>query len=175
MDRSRVFGSVKGVGERGIHAGLNELGGFRKFILRGNVVDLAVGIVIGAAFTAVVTAFVKDVITPLVPATGNSSLSTWAIGLPYGSSKLLAGDFINAIISFLIMALVVYFFVVRPMNLLQDRFTPHQEPAKPTNRECPFCLSTVPLKATRCAYCTAQLPPAEEPVEEPSSETATRG
>ncbi|TMC22153.1 MAG: large conductance mechanosensitive channel protein MscL [Chloroflexi bacterium] len=170
MDRDRVFGSVKDVGERGVHAGLHELGGFKKFILRGNVVDLAVGIVIGAAFSTVVNALVKDIITPLIPATSNTPLSTWAINLPYSSSKLLVGDFTNAIISFLIMALVIYFFVVRPVNLLQDRFTPHQEPAKPTNRECPFCLSTVPLKATRCAYCTAQLPAAEEP----ASETATR-
>jgi large conductance mechanosensitive channel len=86
------------------------LGEFRDFILRGNVVDLAVGIVIGAAFTSVVTAFVKDIITPLIPTGGNSTLSTFHAG------PFLIGDFINAVISFLIVAAVVFFFVVKPVN-----------------------------------------------------------
>ena len=153
---------MKNVGGRGFRVGVGELGGFRKFILRGNVVDLAVGIVIGAAFTSVVTAFVKDIITPLIPTTGNQNLATLAVPL-YGGGKLLVGDFVNAIISFLIVAAVIYFFVVRPVTALQDRFLPKKEPEAPQTRDCPFCLSTVPLKATRCAYCTAQLPPANGP------------
>jgi large conductance mechanosensitive channel len=165
MDRNRSFDDVKNLGVRGVHAGLSELGGFRKFILRGNVVDLAVGIVIGAAFTSVVNSFVKDIITPLIPVSGNKSLSSWVIGLPSGGA-IGVGNFINAIISFLIVAAIVYFFVVRPVTALQDRFTPHKEPEAPTTRECPFCLSTVPLKATRCAYCTAQLPPVDAPATE---------
>jgi large conductance mechanosensitive channel len=161
MDRNNAFDTAKNFGKRGFRIGVDELGGFRKFILRGNVVDLAVGIVIGAAFTSVVTAFVKDIITPLIPTTGNQRLSTWVVNLP-PSIHLSVGDFINAIISFLIIAAIVYFFVVRPVTALQDRFLPKKEPETPHTRDCPFCLSTVPLKATRCAYCTAQLPPADE-------------
>jgi large conductance mechanosensitive channel len=151
----KMFDTARNFGERGLHAGFRELGGFRKFILRGNVVDMAVGIVIGAAFTTVVNGFVKDIITPLIPTGNGKTLSTFHVG------PLLIGDFINTVIAFLIVAAVIYFLVVRPVTALQDRFTPHQEPATPTTRECPFCLSTVPLKATRCAYCTAQLPPAD--------------
>src|SRR5689334_10567138 len=103
MDRDSAFETVRNAGSRSWRIGVDELGGFRKFILRGNVVDLAVGIVIGAAFTSVVTAFVKDIITPLIPVTGNQTLATWFIPL-YGGGKLLIGDFINAIISFLIVA-----------------------------------------------------------------------
>jgi len=135
------------------------LGDFKTFLLRGNVVDLAVGIVIGAAFTSVVNAFVKDIITPLIPA-GNKSLGALTLPGPFGTS-FAVGDFVNAAISFLIVALVVFFFVVKPVNALTERFTPKKAAEAPTTRECPFCLSTVPLKATRCAYCTAQLPPAE--------------
>jgi len=162
MDRNNLVSSARGLGARGLHAGFNELGGFRKFILRGNVVDLAVGIVIGAAFTAVVTSVVTGLFTPLIGLFGvpNFSNLTYTIG----KNDFKVGSVINALIVFLITALVVYFFVVRPMNALQDRFTPHHEPAAPTTRDCPFCLSTVPLKATRCAYCTAQLPPAEATV-----------
>ena len=160
MDRDNLLGSARGLGQRGLHAGFSELGGFQKFILRGNVIDLAVGVVIGAAFGALVTAFTTDFITPLIGGLTKVTLLQWAIRLPNGNN-LLPGPFINSVIIFLITAAIIYFFVVRPVNALQDRFTPHKEPAKPTTRECPFCLSTVPLKATRCAYCTAQLPPAE--------------
>jgi len=142
------------------------LGDFRKFILRGNVVDLAVGIVIGAAFTGVVTSFVKDFITPLIGLIGIPHFADFTFGRTDNPFHL--GDFINVAISFLLVALVVYFFVVRPVNALQDRFTPHKEAETPATRDCPFCLSTVPLKATRCAYCTAQLPPVEEPTTQPA-------
>lgn len=156
---NNVFDRARDFGGRGFRVGMGTMGDFQKFILRGNVVDLAVGVVIGAAFNNVVQACVKDIITPLIPTGGQ--FATWTI-IIYGGQKLLVGDVINAIISFLLVALVVYFFVVKPVNALEDgynRLHPKKVEA-PTTRECPFCLSTVPLKATRCAYCTAQLPPA---------------
>ncbi len=152
MDRARDLGG------RGLRVGLNQLGDFRKFILRGNVVDLAVGIVIGAAFTAVVNALVADIITPLIGLVGIPDFSNLAQKV--GTNTFKWGAFINAVISFIIVAAVVYFLVVKPVNTLTDRFKPHEAEVV-TTRECPFCLSTVNLKATRCAYCTAQLPPAD--------------
>lgn len=139
------------------------LNDFKTFILRGNVVDLAVGIMIGAAFSNVVQALVKDIITPLIPAPSTSGLSSFAPVIPGIGTKFLVGDFINAIIAFLILALVIFFFVVKPVNALTARLKPKEAPGAPTTRDCPFCLSTVPIKATRCAYCTSQLPPAEIP------------
>ena len=135
----------------------NVLSGFRAFILRGNVVDLAVGIVIGAAFTAVVNGLVSDIITPLIPVTKSSSLANWTV--TFGYVQLKTGAFINALISFLIVALVIYFFVVRPVNALMARFKPKEVEVPPATRDCPYCLSSVPLMATRCAYCTSPLPP----------------
>ena len=135
---------------------------FKAFILRGNVVDLAVGIIIGAAFSGLVQALVKDLITPLIPAPSKSGLSDFAPKIPVIGTHLLVGDFINTIISFLILALVVFFFVVKPVNALMARYKP-KDAGPATTRECPFCLSTVPIKATRCAYCTSQLPPTEQP------------
>ena len=136
----------------------NWLGGFRAFILRGNVVDLAVGIVIGAAFTAVVNGLVSDIITPLIPVAG-TSLSNLAWTPPYTHTPVKYGAFINAIITFLIVALVIYFFVVRPVNALMARFKPKEVEAPPPTRDCPYCLNSVPLMATRCGYCTSPLPP----------------
>lgn len=155
MERARDFE------QRGVSLGRSTLGDFGKFILRGNVVDLAVGIVIGAAFTAVVNAFVSDIVTPLIPGGNKQSFANLVVHLPYGPG-LQVGLFINAIISFLIVAVIIYFLVVKPVNALTARFTPHKDET-PTTRECPFCLSTVPLRATRCAYCTAQLPQADIP------------
>ena len=145
--------------QRAEKATVGVLSGFKAFILRGNVVDLAVGIMIGAAFTGVVNSLVGDIITPLIPGMGKG-LSDLVI-TSYTGSKVQVGHFINTVISFLILALVIYFFIVRPVNALMDRFKPRPA-ATPTTRECPYCLSTIPLKATRCAYCTAQLPPAGE-------------
>src|SRR3712207_4682847 len=111
-----------------------ELGGFKKFILRGNVVDLAVGIVIGAAFTGVVQALVKDIITPLIGMFGGiPDFSEWAITV--NGSRFLVGDFINTLLSFILLALVVYFFVVMPVTRLMDKYQPAPQPA-PT-KECP--------------------------------------
>ncbi len=145
----------------------NWLGGFRAFILRGNVVDLAVGIVIGAAFTAVVNGLVSDVITPLIPI-ANGSLSNWKLTVPYNKSATLnVGAFINAIITFLIVALVIYFFVVRPVNALMARYKPKEVEAPPATRDCPYCLNSVPLMATRCGYCTSPLPPPNQSMAAP--------
>ncbi len=145
---------VQNVGKR-TRGTLND---FEKFILRGNVVDLAIGIVIGAAFTAVVNSFVSGIITPLIPA-ANTGLSGLTYKLPYGGI-LQIGAFINALISFLIVAAVLFFFVVKPVNLLMSLHK-SKEPEAPTTRDCPYCLSSVPIKATRCAYCTSPLQPVD--------------
>ncbi len=138
----------------------SNLSDFQKFILRGNVVDLAVGIMIGAAFSGVVNALVGDIITPLIPISKNG-LSAWTIPVAYTGGTVHIGTFINTIISFLILAFVIYFFIVKPVNALMALHKPKAAEA-PTTRDCPYCLSTIPLHATRCAYCTAQLPPAEQ-------------
>lgn len=134
------------------------LGGFRAFVLRGNVVDLAVGIVIGAAFGTVVTSLVSNVITPLIPAPGGN-LSTWAFPIAWTGKPLQIGSFINAIISFLIIAAVIYYLVVLPVNTLMARFKPKEVEVPPVTKDCPYCLSSIPVAATRCAYCTSPLPP----------------
>lgn len=135
------------------------LGGFRAFLLRGNVVDLAVGIMIGAAFGAVVSSLVTDIITPIIPVggTGLSNLSTTDF-LTHQTIKY--GAFIQAVISFLILAFVIYFFIVLPVNALMNHYKPQEKPAEPApTRDCPYCLQSVPAAATRCAYCTSALPP----------------
>jgi large conductance mechanosensitive channel len=131
---------------------------FRDFILRGNVVDLAVGIVIGVAFGAIVTALVKDLITPLIAAIGGQP-DFGGIYFTINHSRFLIGDFVNAVISFVIIAAVVFFFVVKPLNHLLLRIQQPQEVLVST-RECPQCLSAIPLKATRCAFCTSEVAPA---------------
>ena len=132
--------------------------GFRDFILRGNVVDLAIAVVIGAAFGAIVTAFVKDLITPLIAALGGQPDFS-GIYFTINNSKFMIGDFINTLISFLIIAAVIYFFVVLPVNRLMARYKPSVAPTEDTTRECPYCTSKVSKAATRCAYCTSQLEP----------------
>ena len=128
---------------------------FRDFILRGNVVDLAVGLIIGVAFGAVVTALVKDLITPLIAAIGGQPDFS-GLSFTINHSKFLWGDFINAVISFVIIAAVVFFFVVKPVNGLMARFKPTpEEPA--LTQPCPYCKSSVPSDATRCAFCTSEL------------------
>jgi large conductance mechanosensitive channel len=157
-DASRVpspSGVVRGVGR--------ELGGFQKFLLRGNVVDLAVGVVIGAAFGNVVQALVKDFLTPLIALLGgNPGFSAWAIVVR--GTAFPVGDFVNALVSFVLIALVVYFPVVLPVNRLMERYRPMPQPA-PT-KECPECTAKIPAAARRCPECTAQLePPSEQVVE----------
>jgi large conductance mechanosensitive channel len=126
--------------------------GFKQFIMRGNVLDLAVAVVIGAAFGAVVTALVKDLITPLIAAiAGKPDFS--AIQFEINNSKFLVGDFINALVSFLLIAAAIYFFVVLPVNSLTARMRRGEAPPDPTTKECPECLSTIPIAAKRCAFC----------------------
>lgn len=130
--------------------------GFRQFILRGNVLDLAVAVVIGAAFGAVVTALVKDLITPIIAAVvGKPDFS--AIVFEVNGSKFLIGDFINAVVSFLLIGAAVYFFVVLPVNTLMARIKRGEAPADPTTKKCPECVSEVPIAARRCAFCTSPL------------------
>ena len=132
------------------------LDGFKKFILRGNVVDLAVGVVIGAAFGGVVTAFTKDLLTPLIAAlVGKPDFSS--VGFKIGETAFPVGDFINAVVSFLLVAGAVYFFVVLPLNALMARLNPAKE-AAPTTKPCPECLSDIPIEAKRCAYCAQPVP-----------------
>jgi large conductance mechanosensitive channel len=128
--------------------------GFKQFLLRGNVVDMAVGIVIGAAFGTIVTGFVKDLLTPLIAAIAKQPDFS-ALTFTINGSKFLYGDFINAVLSFLIIAGAVYFFVVLPINALIERAR-KEPPADPTTRKCPECLSEIPIGARRCAFCTAQ-------------------
>ena len=129
--------------------------GFRKFLLRGNVVDLAVAVVVGAAFSAVVQALVKDLLTPLIGAFGGIPDFS-AVFFTVNGSRFLIGDFINALLSFLLVAVVVYYLVVLPVTRLVERFAP-EPPAPAPTRECPYCLSKIPRAARRCAFCTADL------------------
>jgi large conductance mechanosensitive channel len=129
---------------------------FKKFILRGNVVDLAVAVVIGAAFGAIVTSLVKDLITPLIGAIYQTKSFQTAYFTVHGS-KFMYGDFVNAIVSFVIVAAVIFFLVVTPINKLQARAARNKTPEDPTEKKCPHCLSLVPVKATRCAFCTSNL------------------
>jgi large conductance mechanosensitive channel len=130
--------------------------GFRAFLMRGNVIDLAVAVVIGAAFGGVVTALVKDLLTPLIAAiVGQPDFS--AIVFTVNGSKFLIGDFINALLSFIFIAAAVYFFVVLPMNALMARMRRGQAPPDPTTKTCPECLTAIPIAARRCAACTSPL------------------
>ncbi len=129
------------------------LSGFKQFVLRGNVVDLAVGVVIGAAFGTVVTALVKDIITPLIAAiVGKPDFSS--IGFTVGTTAFPIGDFINAVVAFVLIAAAVYFFVVTPVNALIARTRKSPAPADPTTKKCPECLSEIPIDARRCAFCS---------------------
>ncbi len=130
--------------------------GFKQFLLRGNVVDMAVGIVIGAAFGTVVSSFVKDLLTPFIAAVVRTPDFS-NIAFEINSSKFLIGDFVNSLISFLLIAAAVYYAVVLPVNALVARMT-RQPPADPTTKKCPECLSEIPIQARKCAFCTSPLP-----------------
>jgi large conductance mechanosensitive channel len=129
--------------------------GFRDFISRGNLIELAVAVVIGTAFTAVVTAIVNDLITPLIGAIGGQPNFS-ALAFTVNKSTFHYGALIQALIAFLIIAAVVYYLVVMPMARITARFT---RQAEVTTRDCPECLSTIPIAATRCMYCTVTVPP----------------
>lgn len=128
---------------------------FKEFILRGNVVSLAVAVIIGAAFTAIVTAFSEFIIMPLIAAVGGQPDFS-SIGFEVNGSHIGVGSFLNAVISFLIIALIVFFLIVKPMNILIER-TRKEEPVDPTLKDCPHCLNSVPIAATRCGHCTSDL------------------
>ena len=131
------------------------MSGLKTFLLRGNLVDMAVGIVIGIAFGTVIVAFVKDIITPLIAALfGKPDFG--GLFFTVNSSKFSYGDFINALIAFLIVAVVLYFFVVVPYSRAKARFEPAPVP-EPEMKDCPRCLSKIPVGAGRCAFCAADL------------------
>ena len=130
------------------------LRGFRDFVLRGNVLDLAVAVVIGGAFGAVVAALVKDLVTPLIGAlVGKPDFS--GLVLTVNGSPFLIGDFLNAVIAFLLVAAALYFFVVAPVNAIMERRRRGEAPKDPTTKKCPECVSEIPIAARRCAFCTS--------------------
>lgn len=133
---------------------------FRDFILRGNVVDLAVAVAVGAAFNMVVNKLVADLITPLITAIfGKPNFAGLTFTIHH--STFPYGDFINVVVSFVLMATVIFFLVVQPINKLNELFKNSQKPADPTSRKCPECLSEIPLAAKRCMYCTSKVEPAQ--------------
>jgi large conductance mechanosensitive channel len=132
--------------------------GFRQFLLRGNVVDLAVAIVIGAAFVSVVNAFVKDIVTPLIAAIGGQP-DFASLDFTINNSRFLYGDFINQVIAFVLIAAIVYYLVVLPVNTLISRAR-REPPPDPTTKKCLECLSEIPIDARRCAFCTSPVTPA---------------
>jgi large conductance mechanosensitive channel len=132
------------------------LKGFKEFMLKGNVVELAVAVVMGAAFGAVVTAFVKDLLTPLVSAIfGKPSFER--LQFTINNSTFLYGDFLNGLVSFLLIGIAVYFVVVVPMKAYTEHMKQKAGSAAPTTMKCPECLSDIPVAAKRCAHCTAPL------------------
>ncbi len=128
---------------------------FKNFITKGNVIDLAVAVVIGVAFNAVVTAFVTDIITPLIGVAGHVDFSK--ITYTLNGSTFLIGTFLNAVISFVTIALVIFLLIVKPMAKMKEMSDKKKTAADPTTKQCPECLSTIPIKATRCAFCTSEL------------------
>lgn len=130
---------------------------FKKFILRGNVVDLAVGIVIGAAFTAVVNSVVAGFITPLIAVIYSQKDFVDAY-FTINGNRFLYGDVLNSIITFIIVAVVVFFFVVQPINKLSELALKSKTTDEPAMRKCPYCLSKIPKAATKCMHCTSKMP-----------------
>jgi large conductance mechanosensitive channel len=136
------------------------MSGFRKFLMRGNLIDLAVAVVIGLAFAAIVTALVKDIITPLIAAAGGSHVDFSSLTFTINGSPFHYGDFINNVIYFVIVAAVIYFLVIAPFARI-DAFASRNKEA--TTKDCPECTSTIPIAARRCMYCTAVLPEQSAP------------
>jgi len=132
------------------------MSGFKDFILRGNVVDLAVGVVIGGAFGGVITAFTKDLITPMIAVlVGKPDFS--AIIYEVNGTKFPVGDFLNAVVAFLLVAAAIYYIVIMPMNAINARVNAPEPAAPPSTKTCPECISEVPVAAKRCAHCTSAL------------------
>jgi large conductance mechanosensitive channel len=145
------------------------MSGFRKFLMRGNLIDLAVAVVVGVAFNAIVQSLIKDLITPLIGAiTGTNDgkpkdFAKYTVTLH--GSQFLWGDFLNAVISFIVIAAVVYYLLVAPATKLMALTT---RAKAATDRQCPECMSQIPIAAKRCMYCTSEVPPAPEPEVDPS-------
>lgn len=127
--------------------------GFRDFLLRGNVIDLAIAVVIGGAFGAIVTALVRDIITPIIGAFGGQPDFS-SLYFTINNSKFMIGDFLNALVSFVMIGAVIYFVIVIPMNKINTRMK-RGEKVDPTDKTCPECLSQIPIKAKRCKFCTS--------------------
>lgn len=139
---------------------------FKKFILRGNVLDMAVGVIVGGAFTAIVTSLNKDILTPLLGIFGGTDFSHLTVALGEGEAApvLAYGNFITAVINFLVTAVVI-FFLVKAINVLMNGFKKKEEapaPAAPTTKKCPYCMSEIAIAATRCPHCTSQLEEAQQ-------------
>lgn len=145
------------------------MSGFRKFLMRGNLIDLAVAVVVGLAFAAVVSALVKDIITPLIAAAGGSHVDFGSLVFTVNGSPFHYGDFINAVIYFVIVAAVIYFFVVSPFARVEAFASRNKEA---TTKDCPECTSTIPIAARRCMYCTAVLAEQTAP---PTSDVPRQG
>ncbi len=135
----------------------NTLNEFKAFILRGNVVDLAVAVIIGAAFAGIITAFTNDIISPLLAVFGGKPdfRSEWILTINHANFKF--GDLVTVIINFVILAAIIFFLIVKPINYLMTHRR-QEAPADPTTRDCPYCLSVIPIAATRCAFCTEEVP-----------------
>lgn len=133
---------------------------FKKFIMRGNVMDMAVGVIVGGAFTAIVTSLNQDILTPILGLFGGMDFSylTLKLGTGENAPVLMYGNFITAVINFLITAFVI-FMLVKAINAVNDKFTKKEEeaPATPTTKKCPYCMSEIAIEATRCPHCTSQL------------------
>jgi large conductance mechanosensitive channel len=148
------------------------MGGFRKFLMRGNIIDLAVAVVIGVAFNAIVQALVKDMITPLIGAIVGNHINFSSLFVSVNGAKLFYGDVINAAISFLVIAAVVYWLIVAPTTRLTALANRNKAAA---DRQCPECTSTIPIAARRCMYCTSEVAPVSPPANAPSPRRARHG
>ncbi len=127
---------------------------FKDFIMKGDVIDLAVAVVVGLAFNTVVTAFVTDIVTPLIGIPGHVNFATLTYTI--NGSTILFGTFVNAVINFITIALVVFFFIIKPMSKIKEKTT-KKVTLSPTTKQCPECLSVIPIGAKRCAFCTSKL------------------
>lgn len=132
------------------------LKGFKQFILRGNVIDLAIGVVIGAAFGTVVSSLVQDILNPFISAIFKSPDFS-GLSFSVNGSQFMYGNFINAVISFLVVAFAVYFFIITPVNKLISYTKKDKESIDPSTKKCPECLSEIPIDAKKCAFCTSVL------------------
>lgn len=134
------------------------IGEFKKFILRGNVMDMAVGVIVGGAFTAIVTSLNQDILTPLLGLVGGTDFSDLYIVMGEGETApvLMYGNFITAVINFLITAFVI-FCLIKTINAISDKFSKKPEPTAPTTKKCPYCKTDIALDATRCPHCTSML------------------